>query len=138
MGQKAFSDDYAVRDSPNSRTTLLIVNPSLSENLMTHISEFIYEMLEREPQKRPSIPTLVSMIESYCRMLGWQVLIPIPEYDQWKKLVNNGSREPYDLLFQLARWYYTIGQNEAEMDLLASFAKRFPDLRSQKRLAKHT
>lgn len=71
VGQKAFSDDYAVLNSLSPRSTLQIF-PTLSKNLFAHLPECLFEMLEKDPWQRPSVSVLRRLIESYYTILVLQ------------------------------------------------------------------
>lgn len=137
--KKAFADDYMVLLSSDSRSSLQIELPSLPEILLTHLSECIYEILERDPQQRPSISILLPLIESYSTILKLKTLDvaeSIPAYDEWKKLVSESSGDALTLLSQLADLYWRNQQIETEIHLLESLLDNVPQIKkSRERLA---
>jgi serine/threonine protein kinase len=91
MGRKAFSDDFAVESYSDSRSALQLSISLVPESHLRYLSDWVYEMLERNPEQRPSISIILRLVKSYCMLLDLQSLEElelVPPYDQWKELVG--------------------------------------------------
>jgi hypothetical protein len=106
--------------SYHSSSSLHVSIPLLPPIVESHLSEFIHEMMVRDPQKRPSITILCPLIQSYCILLESHTLEEVgsmPEYTQWKKLVGKSPKGVQGLLSSLVDWYDAAGKTEAAIQL---------------------
>jgi tetratricopeptide (TPR) repeat protein len=130
--QKAFLDDWNVREFYHSSSPTLPVSiPLLPQILERHLSEFIHEMIIRDPQKRPSITMLYPLIQSYRTLLDVQTIEEIeymPEYNQWKELISKSPQGDQGVLAALMDWYDSAGQMDAVVQLLKAVISKFPHL----------
>jgi len=121
MGRKAFSDDFAVESYSDSRSALQLSISLVPESHLRYLSDWAYEMLERNPEQRPSISIILRLVKSYCMLLDLQSLEElelVPPYDEWKELVGEKPREVTSFFSDLVGWYHSAKQNEALIQVL--------------------
>jgi DNA-binding SARP family transcriptional activator len=139
---KAFAGDWAVLDFYRSSSTLRLPLPSFQAIFAMHLSECIREMMESDPQSRPSVSVLCPMLQSYCTLLDLQTLEELssmPDYNQWKGMVGESLEQGApELSFSLASWYESRGENEALIQFLKALINKFPNRKDIKeRLAEN-
>jgi ankyrin repeat protein len=137
----AFADDMAVWNCYHSSSTfqMSIIIPWLLSIHARHLSQCVREMMESDPQSRPSISALCPLFQSYCMLLDFQFvgeLSSMPEYGQWKEMVGESPRDASELLLDLAEWHNTMGEKEVVVRLLNALGNKFPnDNQVKERLA---
>ena len=132
-GKQAFKDDWKVREYFNNSSRLDLSIPGLPKVLEVHQSEIIHELLHRNPGERPPIKNLRPLFVCYLALLDpsatpWRLddLSTLPNYYQWKTVVNESRDELASLPFRLAEHYEQCGNIDTAISLLVHLVKQSP------------
>lgn len=123
-GKRAFRDDYSVYGRVGLQLKLDIPIALLPKAFESHFEEFLGEILERDPQKRPKVSTLRILFESYCLILSPSIVKAsddvesIPPYNIWKELIRVSAQDDEVVLSGLVNWYESNRGNETMIRLL--------------------
>jgi len=139
MGKKAFSDDYAVDSYSDSRSALQLSISLVPESHRVYLEYCVWEMLERNPEQRPSSSIILARVKSYCMLLDLQSLEELelmPPYAQWKEMAGEKPREVTDFFSDLVGWYQSAKRNDALTQVFTALVKRYSDVKEfRQRLA---
>jgi serine/threonine protein kinase len=131
MCKKAFPSDLQVRQFSTAQSTFHISNPNFPSNLVTHISDCICEIFERDPPNRPPISVLCLLFGSYCTLLDPLIaqdmddITSIPEYHDWKKFVAGDSKVLSSLFSDLSD--SETSKKDKIIQFLIAFINEFPN-----------
>jgi ankyrin repeat protein len=126
-----FQSDYAVSQFDQSTFQLEVEEGSIPEFAKEHLEGCLRDMLRRNPQSRPSVGSLKSLLESYCFIWDDQLVRTLdgarvsPSYPDWKALVSTTTPEPGHVLTVLLQWYLANGERDIVKELLNASVKKY-------------
>jgi Protein kinase domain/Ankyrin repeat len=122
MRTPLFQYDYLVHQLSQSRKVdslfqLHLSDAQLSDTARKHLSACIREMLDLDPQKRPTALALTSLFESYCIIwdpdfLPTDIVESLRSYSKWRNLIENTAGQPEEFLPLLRMWYELNAKND--------------------------
>lgn len=108
--QPLFQHDYLVHQLSQSRNVdslfqLNLSDTQISDTARNHLSSCMRQILDLDPQQRPTAPVLTSLFESYCiiwdpAFLPTDIVESLRSYSKWMNLIENTEFLPL-----LRMWY---------------------------------